>query len=978
VLRWKIALAGFLFPLFFLMRLAAAQVQPPSDKLLIDGNLAYTWNDGSCDVIQLSGPVTIKTDHMELSARQAIIWLSETPGLVIPQERAEIVLIGDAVAREPARGITRSGDQLFVDIPVRGDIRVSAVQRLMGDQTATPLFAQAAALRAQVENEALASRGPLQPAGQEAVGATYLPATTRPAGAFRFHFNQVQGLPTEDGSLAFILTGDVTIINSRPDGDLIQMQADHAVVFTGEKGQGVLGDSNSATAGPGQKVTAAYVEGDVRIQYTPSKSTRPEQRLWAERVYYDFLNNRAVLTDAVLRATDPTTEIPITVRAVKLRQLSQGEYEGEKVELSTSSFATPTYSVKTDQVYIRQEEEPLLERSDDTPAGSGQMQTASNFVADNNTLEFFGLPTFFWPQATGTVDQNPFPLRTISFSGSGRFGTGFSSEWGLFDSLGLMRPPGLDVTFLADFYSKRGPATGLNGTYSGSNIDQDTKDLTDFSGLFKSFLITDHGIDTFGEDRSDVTPPDQLRGKFLWEHQQFFPDHWQAQFRLGYASDPTFLEEYFPDDFYDNNPYDAEAYIKRQQDTEAITFLAEGDTNHFVTTSDQQQEQFDVEHFPEIGYQRIGDSFADDQLTFFSNNTADRLRFDESRYSLAQQGFTGLAANPGLPSQGYTGTTGDPVDRGDTRQEVDYPIQLGQVKIVPFGMGRLTAYSDTPEGDAKDRVYGAMGIRMTTDFWKVDDDAQSDLFDINRVRHIIEPEVNLYTSGENVDRSQLYIYDENVDGLSDVSAAEFALHQRWETYRGAPGKQQSVAFLTWNVSADVFTNPPKDTGLLPNNFRGLYFPSDPEASIPRDAVNSDATWLMSDSTALLGDAEYNADHAELATGAIGIAAKDYDRVAYYLGMRYIDPLNSALATFAIQYQLTAKYQIEFLQSFDFDTNQNTQSEVTLRRTFDVLVGEFSVYHNATTGDNGVKFNVYPPGMGPSRNDPTLYSYFDRQ
>jgi hypothetical protein len=978
VLRWKIALAGILSPLFLALPFAAAQVQPPSDKLLIDGDLAYTWNDGSCNVLQLTGPITIKSDHMELSAKQAVIWLSQTPGLVIPQQRAEIVLIGDAVAREPARGITRSGDELFVDIPVRGDIRVSAGQRLMGDQTATPIFQQALALRTAVNSEALASRLPLRPAGEGTTGTTYLPATTRPASYFRFHFNQVQSLPTPDGTQAFVLSGDVTIIDDRSDGDLMQIQADRAVVFTGEKTNGILMDSSSAAAGPGQKVTAAYIEGDVRIQYTPAKNTRPEQRLWANRVYYDFVTNEAVLTDAVLRSTDPATEIPITVRAEKLRQLSQGEYEGQKVELSTSSFATPTYSVKTDQVYIHQEQEPLLENPNGTPASAGAMQTVSTFTATADTLDFFGMPVFYWPQTTGTVDQNPFPLRTISFSGSGRFGTGFSSEWGLFDSLGLTRPPGLDVTFLADFYSKRGPATGFNGTYSGSNIDEDTKNLTDFSGLFKSFLITDHGTDTFGEDRTNVNPPDQLRGKFLWEHQQFFPDDWQAQFRVGYVSDPTFLEEYYPDDFYDNQPYDAEAYIKRQQDTEAITFLANGDTNHFVTTSDQQQEQFDVEHAPELGYRRIGDSFDDDQLTFFSENTLDRLRFDQSRYSLAQQGFTGLAASPGLPSEGYTGLTASPVDRGDTRQEVDYPIQVGQIKVVPYGIGRLTAYSDTPEGDSKDRVYGAMGVRMTTDFWKVDDDAESDLFDINRIRHIIEPEVNLYTSGENVNRDQLYVFDEDTDGISDFSAAQFALHQRWETYRGAPGRQQSVAFLTWNVEADIFTNPPKDAGMLPNNFRGLYFPSDPEASIPRDAINSDATWLMSDSTALLADEEYDVDHGDLATGAIGLAAKDYDRVAYYIGLRYIDPVNSSLATFAIQYQLTAKYQIEFLQSFDFDTNQNTQSEVTLRRTFDVLVGEFSVFHNSTTGDNGVRFNLYPPGMGPSTSNPTLYSYFDRQ
>ena len=37
-------------------------------------------------------------------------------------------------------------------------------------------------------------------------------------------------------------------------------------------------------------------------------------------------------------------------------------------------------------------------------------------------------------------------------------------------------------------------------------------------------------------------------------------------------------------------PYDVEFYVKRQKDTEAMTFLASFDTTHFVTNADRQQE----------------------------------------------------------------------------------------------------------------------------------------------------------------------------------------------------------------------------------------------------------------------------------------------------------------------------------------------------------------------------------------------------
>jgi hypothetical protein len=973
VLRWQVASSIFILALVLACGVGRAQVQPPSDKLLIDAATARTWSEGETDVIQVAGPVTIRTDRMELSADNAVIWLTPEPGLVIDQEKAEIALIGNAVAREPARGVTRSGNRLLVTESIRGDIRLTAGQRLTEDQSTTAIYRQANGLRASATpkptaGEAIAPNPAEEvPFGEKVPKATYLPEPpeTRKRPNFDFHFNKAEPIPTADGMLAWELTGDVLIVRNNPNGDFLSLRADQAVIFTNEKsGSGFTGLDSSGMNGD---VKAAYLEGDVRIDYSPKTAINPEQRLFAERVYYDFDTDQAILTDAVVRTVEtlPGGETPITIRAAKLRQLAQEEYEGQNVELSTSSFATPTYSMRTSEVYVHEETVPVSQGFGYEHDANGQVVTEPQtaFVASGDTVNVFGLPAFYYPQATGTIDSDPFPLRTINILKTKRLGDSITTEWGLFESAGRPHPTGLDISFLADFFGNRGPATGLNSLYEGANIDQDTKDVTDYSGRITSFVIDDRGVDQLGGDRADVTPPDSTRGKFLWEHQQILPDDWQVQLRYGYESDPTFLEEYYQDEFDDNQPYDAVAYAKRQDDTEALTLLANADTNRFVTTSDREADQFDVEKLPEVGYQRIGDSLADDNLTFFSDNSVDRLRFDKSHFTLAQQGYVGFT--PGIPSEGYTGTITSPVYRGDTRQELDYPIQLGQIKIVPYVVGRDTGYSDSPEDDDKNRVYGAAGVRFTTDFWKVDDEVDSDLFDLHRMRHVIEPEINLYTSGETVDRDQLYIYDENVDGISDVSAIEGALHQRWQTYRGAPGRQESVDFLTFNVSADVYTNPPTDAGLLPDKFRGLYFASSPETSIPRDAINSDATWLISNSTALLADAEYNVDHETLATGSVGMSVQRLDRLSYYFGLRYIEPLDSDLATFTAQYQLSTKYALEFTQSYDFSQSQDVSSEFGIIRAFDTVTAKLTVFSDSTTGDNGVTFNIFPTGLGPS-------------
>jgi hypothetical protein len=244
----------------------------------------------------------------------------------------------------------------------------------------------------------------------------------------------------------------------------------------------------------------------------------------------------------------------------------------------------------------------------------------------------------------------------------------------------------------------------------------------------------------------------------------------------------------------------------------------------------------------------------------------------------------------------------------------------------------------------------------------VDDSAESDLFDIHRLRHVIEPELNLFTSGTTVERSDAYVFDEPTDAINDISAAQLALHQRWQTKRGGPGRWRSVDMVSWNVQANLFANQPPDALLEPLGFRGLYFPSLPEASIPRNSINTDATWRVSDTTALLGDAQYNLDESEWATAAIGLAVRRNPRLAYYVGTRYINELNSNIATFAFDYQLTKKYSLAFSQSFDFSQKDDVSSSITMTRKFDRVFFAVRIYHNSIDDTSGITFNLIPEGL----------------
>ncbi len=77
------------------------------------------------------------------------------------------------------------------------------------------------------------------------------------------------------------------------------------------------------------------------MNFTPASSKDPEQQLTADRVYYDFVTQRAILTGVVFHSIDPVTQIPITVRAETMRQLAHGEFTAEKADIHHEQICRP-------------------------------------------------------------------------------------------------------------------------------------------------------------------------------------------------------------------------------------------------------------------------------------------------------------------------------------------------------------------------------------------------------------------------------------------------------------------------------------------------------------------------------------------------------------------------------------------------------------------------------------------------------------
>lgn len=959
-LRVAIACSVFAFALLSLVPAAClrAQYQPPSEKLQITSRAAATWVGDGEDVILLDGPVVIETDRARLTAQRAVLWLrpSTHPAAPTGTQRADVILIGNAEVAH--NGALRTGPRLAVTVEVLGEVQITAQERRAADLSRTAEYEEAANLRSQAL-PAPKTRPAVGPSVSDGViiepdGPPLPPPRIEPVRFIAPGNIDIDSQYAVDKKVTAVITGGVTLVQRRENGDLIELQADRAVVFTTLdtlRDAGKLEGIDTVE----QAVTGVYLEGDVRVVYTPAVATQGEQRFRSRRLFYDFTTDRAVLTDAVVHTVEPERQIPVVLRAKTVRQLSLGEFKARGVELSTSSFSLPSYSVAAESVYVRKVE------TDDP-----QMGERTVFSAKNATFRMFGVPFFWLPRAGGSLTDRGLLLRSAALVNSSRFGTGVRTEWGLFETLGSPSPEDFDVSYKLDYFRERGPAFGIDANYEGAFITDTDKQRWGFVGDLESYFVYDEGTDRVGRFPTRIGEEPEVRGHALYRHQHFFPDDWQLQVRLGYLTDPTFLEQWFRRDFWQGDEHDVSFYLKRQTDTQAATFLVDIQPSNLVTTADLLQEQFEIERLPEFGYHRIGDGFEFNPgaipasgVTLVSNNTVSALRFNPTGATLREQGFSEDGTiGPGIPSLGQTGFTGDTTYRGDFRQELSFPFSLGQFRFLPYLVGRYTGYSGTVDGGEDHRLFGGAGARVSTAFWKVNDSVESRVFDLHRMRHVIEPELNVFASGTTVDRGQLFLYDEPIDGIHDVSAVSLAMRQRWQTERGAPGRRRSVDFFTLNAEASFYSNEPEAT-LPPKNFRGLFFASMPEASVPREALNVDAAWRLSDTTVALADVQYNLDENALATTGAGLILQRDTRMTYFLSARRIEELDSSILGVVGVYELSPKYNVTFSQSYDFAQSENVVSALEVRRRFDTFFMSFTYRYSLVDEESAIAFNLYP-------------------
>jgi hypothetical protein len=779
-----------------------------------------------------------------------------------------------------------------------------------------------------------------QKKGQEEAGPRFMyPVNIAPAGESPL---KIESIPTTEGLEAATVIGRFYIWQKQDEsGRILELQADSAVIFYG--GEPVKEEPNNTQDIPANEaIKGAYLAGDVLM-------TDGSRTIRADEIYYDFETQNGIILNASMRTFDESRNIPIYVRAAKVRKFAESKFAAENVTITSSEFYKPQISATAASAEI-------VDTTNIDSQGSGV--TKNSYQAEMRDVKFkLDDWTFFsWPRVSSNLERPEAPIKMLRFSQDNRWGPSLETEWFFARLLGLNEPEGVDGTVKLDYYGKRGPG-------GGAEIDY-TKET--YYGRILGYVIHDHGEDDLGRDssRRNIEPGRETRGRFSLRHRQFLTDKWQLTTEFNYSSDENFIESFYRGEF---NVYRPETYIhlKQIKDNRALSILSKWRTNGF---EDVMQES------PTVEYHRTADSLPSNVFSLYTD-----IQVSHLQQKIGEHHTTAIDENP------YTFIS--------YRSELDMPLRLDTIKVVPYIAGTfgyddrsgfrrsLVDGSDTGPFGEEQVWIGEAGVRIFPQaWWKVYPNVKSQLWDLDQLRHIIQPSITAA------------IFEESDKFVDQPDIISFALSQRFQTKRGPADKKETVDWMRLDTEY-VMVEPSgkvSDAGPGPDRFlwakpivplRVLSAPQIFNGDLnpsslhrfelygpKRDYMSADYFWRLSDTTAMLSDLYYDTQSGTIEQFDVGFSRLAWPNLSYYIGSRYLkrtEVLNekgSNAFTFAATYILDPRYTAVFAQQFDFDYGSNIRSDITLIRKYHRVSCAFTISVDDSLARRAVMFSIWPEGI----------------
>jgi hypothetical protein len=964
-------------------RTSFAQIELPQANplapIVVEGKTAHRWKEGVYDVWLVEDGCRISQGNSHASGAGAMIWIERDtkPGeknkaLVFlegnvaieytqPQQSAPDVLVEKtAPARiEDKAWFGRMYSHSPVEVRIANPGEEPKVKPAIYQHAMAARAPQAGALQ-RTQFETLVPPEPLAPQGMRRV--QILPRSGVAP--------NIQSMPSGNETVTLFDGGVNIIIDGLPNiapaavnfSGSVDVSADRVVVWSAS----AISPSGS-TVQPNSTPLELYMEGNIVFR-------EGDRVVQAKAMYFNVTQRNGVILDAEVLAPVPREQGLIRVKADVMRQLDEHHFVAENASFTTSRMGIPTYEFRSGTLMLEDNQVPAINPFTGQPEvdaeGAPIVEHDQLLSGSNNVLSVEGVPVFYWPFFAADLKRPPLYIESVAYRHDNVFGSQALVNLNPYQLLGVRNPPkGTDWTVSLDYLSDR----GFGG---GTKFDYDRTGFFDWPGRYHGFVdawyIDDHGIDNLGLDRRTLTFPNAFRGRTLFRHEQELP--WDLQFRaeVGQITDRNFLEQYYQHEWEEQKDQVTRLGLRKVWDDMSLELSASAQIDDFF---------MQTQNLPQLDHYWLGQSLLNDTLTYYEHTS---LAYLQQNKLTQPTDPTDLNQFHFLPY--------DVDARGErlaTRQEIDYPVQLGPVKVVPYALGEVADWGEDINGQRIQRAYGQVGVRSSLPFWSVDPSVRSSLFNVNGVAHKVTLDADFSYTDANKDLNQLVIYDEidddNVQALrrrlgfevyndpvagptvfsvpqqfderfyavrrgaqdwvtgpteisDDLMVVRLGAEQRWQTKRGIPGQQHIIDWITLDTNMEIFPKPEQNF----DQAAGMF--------------DYDFHWFIGDRLTFLSYGGFDFFDEGQQWTTTGIFLSRPPRGSIFLGFNSFEgPISSEVISASYTYRMTQKWLSTFGTSFDIKSQGNIGENFRLTRVGESFL--FTVGFNVDVSRGNVGFNI---------------------
>lgn len=477
----------------------------------------------------------------------------------------------------------------------------------------------------------------------------------------------------------------------------------------------------------------------------------------ASAYHFDNVTGVATILEGELR-TSVLAGQPLVVRYKTLRQLQDGSREMTELTYTSCDYGHPHWHISSPWAHM-------------TPTPDGRM-----LETGGNTLRLGSVPSLWWPGFNLNVDRDTLLLRSISMGSSSRFGTEIEVQWefdatGVATALSRLFGAASEVTaqwqILTAWYSDRGFFIEPVLVYETPNS--------------KGRILGAKIVDKADVDHLGDVIPNSKRGRFDLEHRTRIDEHTTVDVEISYQSDRNFLNEYYEGEFRQEKQQETYISYRKVVDNVAITVLGRKQLNDFDTQ---------VEYLPQVERRVTGQAVGD-------------VLFGEAFVTIKD-----FISNARLvPDE----DTGDPIVRNlrtGRMAEIAWPFDLDNGdRIVVTGQADVTHFQHVEGNGSNVRTAFAGGVEWQRTYSGTSD-AQSEVWNINGLRRIVQPRVGYFNRFSLSHDSMDLLAIDDIETLARANVIVIGVRDRIQTHQNG----RVVTILDTDLWVPYYLNPNRDNG----------------------------------------------------------------------------------------------------------------------------------------------------------------------